>query len=209
MGGPQVLLPRHFELLHVLSGIATEVIDERGYWTASDWKQLGGLGFRSNQMRLQCFPALVIPQYGPDGQYAHSVLRWERPFITAKGREIKYEQPASVGLRLDVPPRCVGGLRDPATPLWWTEGSKKADSLASRGLVAVRTPGVDGWRSPNAIPDLFGLPLKGRIVYCAYDSDILSKRNVRLAMTALVAWMRQRGAEVYVVDWTRAVDHAA
>src|SRR5439155_11093527 len=136
-------------------------------------------------------------------------LRWERPFITKAGKEIKYEQPAAVGLRLDVPPRCVAGLRDGQQPLWWTEGSKKADALASRGRVAVSTPGVDGWRSPSAIPDLFGLPLRDRLVYCAYDSDVLTKRNVRLAVMALVAWMRQKGATVYVVDWTRAMDPAA
>jgi putative DNA primase/helicase len=191
--GERALSAAHFEVLHVGSGIAPEVIRERGYWTAADWRQLDGLGFRGTQKRLECFPATVIPQYDPTGTYTHSVLRWDRPRITPGGGEIKYEQPAGVGLRLNVTPRCVPGIRDVEQSLWWTEGSKKADALASQGLVAVSTPGVDGWRSPSAIPDLFGIPLKHRRVYCAYDSDVLTKPAVRLALIALTRWMAQKG----------------
>ena len=198
------LSDQHRALLEQGSRIAPEVIDERGYWTATHPRQLDGLGFSRVQTALQRLPALVIPHYGPDGQYTYSVLRPDRPRSSATGRLIKYEQPAGVGLRLDVPRRCIDGLRDPAQALWWTEGAKKADALASLGLVAVNTPGVDGWRSPSAIPDLFGIPLKGRIVICAYDSDVLIKPNVLRAVEALAAWMRQKGADVRVIDWTRA-----
>jgi putative DNA primase/helicase len=104
-----------------------------------------------------------------------------------------------------VPRRCVEGLRDPSRPLWWTEGTKKVDALASLGLVAVNTPGVDGWRSPSAIADLYGIPLKGRDVVLAYDSDVLTNLNVRRALEALAAWMKQKGAEISVVDWSRAL----
>jgi hypothetical protein len=212
-GGPisvaRPLLPHHHEVLRVGSGIAEEVIAERGYWSATDWKQLAGLNFAGGQKRPECFPALVIPQHDPSGGYTYSVLRWDRPRIAKNGREIKYDQPAGAGLRLDVPRRCLERLRDPAIPLWWTEGSKKADALASHGLVAVSTPGVDAWRSPTSIADLYGIPLKGRSVVCAYDSDILTKSNVLRALKALTSWMGQKGAEVYVIDWTRAAEQAA
>lgn len=206
---PRTLAAHHREVLEKGSGISPDVIGERGYWTAYRWQDLDGLNFRGSQKRPECFPALVIPQHGPDGEYTCSVLRWDRPRISRAGKEIKYEQPAGVGLRLDVPPRCLVGLRDVERPLWWTEGSKKADALASCGAVAVSTPGVDGWRSPSAIPDLYGIPLKGRLVYCAYDSDVLSKPPVRLAVMALAKWMQQKGAEVYVIDWTQAMAQAA
>jgi hypothetical protein len=199
----RVLSPQHFTVLTQGSAIAPEVITERGYWTATDWRELDGLGFRGSQKRLECFPALVIPQHDPSGAYTHAVARWDRPRIGAKGRQIKYDQPFGAGVRLDVPVRCVARLRDVRLPLWWTEGSKKADALASRGLVAVSTPGVEGWRSPNAIPDLYGIPLKDRLVYCAYDSDVLTKPAVRLAVLALARWMHQKGAAVSVIDWTK------
>lgn len=202
------LLEAHRQVLTVASGIDPQVIAERGYWSATRWQQLDGLGFRGSQKQEICFPALVIPQRDPSGEYTYSVLRWDRPRIVGE-REVKYDQPAGAGLRLDVPRRCVSGLRDPSRPLWWTEGAKKADALASRGVVAVNTPGVDGWRSPNAIPDLYGIPLKDRPVYCAYDSDVLTNRKVQLAVLALARWMKQKGAEVYVIDWTRAKDSAA
>jgi hypothetical protein len=206
MTGPmdeRTLSPLHFDVLTIGSAIAPEVIAERGYWTVTDWRQLDGLGFRSSQKRLECFPALVIPQHDPSGAYTHAVLRWDRPRTAAKGRQVKYDQPFGAGVRLDVPVRCVARLRDPRIPLWWTEGSKKADALASRGLVAVSTPGVEGWRSPSAIPDLYGIPLADRLVYCAYDSDVLTQPAVRQAVVALARWMRQKGAVISVIDWTK------
>ncbi len=196
----RILSPQHRAVLE--RAIAAEVITERGYWTAIHWLELAGLGFRGTQKRPECFPALVIPQHDPTGEYTYSVLRWDTPRFLHE-REVKYDQPAGVGLRLDVPLRCIAGLRDPDQPLWWTEGSKKADALASRGLVAVSTPGVDGWRSWHAVPDLFGIPFKDRLVYCAYDSDVLTKPAVRQAVVSLARWLGQRGASVQVLDWTR------
>src|SRR5581483_1155891 len=113
------LLQHHFEVLHVGSSISIDVIRERGYWSATDWTQLQGLGLTGNQKRPECFPALVIPHHDPSGGYTYSVPRWDRPRIGSKGREIKYDQPVGIGLRLDVPQRCVAGLRDPEQPLWW------------------------------------------------------------------------------------------
>ena len=187
------------------SAIDPAIIAERGYWSAQRPTDLAGAGFAAYQIPARCFPALVIPHHDPSGEYTHSVLRPDHPRITDAGKVIKYVQPAGVGLRLDVPLRCVEGLRDASQPLWWTEGAKKADALASQGLIAVNTPGVDGWRSPNAIPDLFGIPLKDRLVVIAYDSDVLNKPDVARAVSALEAWMQQKGARLKIVDWTRLV----
>src|SRR5205085_1072874 len=96
------LLEHHVAVLRIGSSIAPELIRERGYWSATDWQQLSGLGFRGTQKRVECFPALVIPQHDPSGEETYSVVRWDRPRIDAKGKEIKYDQPAGVGLRLDV-----------------------------------------------------------------------------------------------------------
>jgi len=195
------LLQHHLDLL--LPSIDLEVIRERGYWSATEWQQLDGLWFRGTQKPTDSFPALVIPQYDRNGDRLHSNLRWDNPRSDWNGRPVKYEQPAGLEPRLDIPPRCVERLKDPSIPLCWTEGSKKADALASHGLVAVSTPGVESWRSPAAVTDLWGLALKGRDVYCAYDSDVLTKPAVRRAVLALARWMENKGAVVSVVDWTR------
>ena len=204
----RTLAPHHRALLEQGSAIDPAVIAERGYWTATSWPQLDGLLFRGTQKFPDCFPALVVPQHDPSGEYTYSVIRYDRPPVRKNGRVMKYLQPAAVGLRLDVPRRCVEGLRDPGRPLWWTEGARKADALASVGLVAVNTPGVDGWRSPSAIPDLYGIPLKGRDVVLAYDSDALTNPNVRRALESLAAWMKQKGAVISVLDWSLAIAEA-
>jgi hypothetical protein len=197
------LAEHHRVMLERDSAIDPAVITERGYWTARGPGDLVGFGFKPYQIRERGFPALIVPQHDPSGERTYSVLRPDHPRTTSAGRVVKYDQPAGVGLRLDVPPRCVEGLREVSRPLWWTEGAKKSDALASRGLIAVNTPGVEGWRSPTAIPDLFGIPLKEREVIVAYDSDLLSKPAVMRAVLALGAWMRQKGARISVVDWSR------
>lgn len=203
----RILLPHHRLTLEEGSGIHPDVIAERGYWSAEKWQDLDGLVFRSTQKaRPENYPALMIPQYDPAGALTYHVLRYDRPRVTREGRVIKYEQPGGAGLRLDVPPRCLAGLRDPGRGLWITEGAKKADCLVSHDLIAVNTPGVDGWRSPSAIPDLFGIPLKERTVVIAYDSDVQHKTAVRLAMIALANWAKYRGADVKVIDWEKADD---
>jgi hypothetical protein len=210
----RTLAPHHFETLTVASAISPEVIAERGYYTIDDVKGLIALPyFRNTQKWTECLPALVIPQHDVSGAEIHSVIRYDRPKITKAGKIIRYVQPAGVGLRLDVPPRCLPGLRDSGQPLWFTEGAKKADALASAGVIAVSTPGVDGWRGFGAIPDMFGIPWKGqdekgkplpRAVICAYDSDALSKKEVRQAVEALVRFLAQKGAEVHILDWRLA-----
>lgn len=199
----RALSTAHRKVLEQCSAIAPEVIAERRYWTANDWTELDGLGFKGLQKAREHFPALVIPQNDPTGEYTYSVLRYDRPRIRQNGDSIKYEQPAGQGLRLDVPHRCISGLRDAALTLWWTEGAKKADALASLGLIAVSTPGVDGWQSPHALPDLIGIPLRERTVVLAYDSDVLTKPTVHRAVVVLAGWMQQKGAHVEVLDWSR------
>jgi hypothetical protein len=203
--GAHELSAQHQLMLEQGSAISPEVIAERGYWTASRWQDLEDLvpPFRGGQKASERFPALVIPQYGPDGEHTYCVIRPDRP-RTLRAKVVKYEQPAGTGLRLDLPRRCAAGLRDRSRTLWITEGAKKADSLASLGLVAINTPGVDGWRAPSGIPDLYGVPFKERTVVIAYDSDVLAKASVRRAVEALARWLRQKGAVIEVLDWQRA-----
>lgn len=196
----------HRAILEGGSGIAPDVIAERGYWTARTWLDLragGVLDLRGTQIRPECFPAMVIPQFSPLGEPLHALVRWDHPRVTRAGRAIKIDTPAGVGPRIDCPPRCVAGIRDVERPLWLTEGSKKADSLASHGEIAISTPGVTAWQSQTAVLDLVGIPLKKRPVIIAFDSDVMTKSAVRDAMLKLARWLEVRDALPYVIDWTK------
>ena len=60
---------------------------------------------------------------------------------------------------LDVPRRCHSWVGDPSRPLFITEGARKADAAAARGLCCLALLGVWGWRGTNgnggktALPD--------------------------------------------------------
>ena len=191
------------------SGISPEVIAERGYWSAPEWKTLkagGVLNFRGTQLHAESFPAMVIPQHDPAGEHPYSVLRWDRPRITKAGKPIKYDVPAKIALRLDVPPSCRLALADPDLPLWITEGSKKADALASRGIVAINVPGVWAWKVPSLQADFDSIVLGGREVVIAFDSDILTNAQVRLAGLRLARWLQNRRAVVSMLAWSTLLE---
>lgn len=198
------LLEHHRLMLERDSGISADVVAERGYYTALDWHDLQDTAFRGGQKVPGTFPWLIIPQYGPGGEHVYDVARPDLPAVDSTGRVKKYLQPAGVGHRLDVPQRCRAFLGDADAPLWFTEGSRKADSLASRGVVVVSTPGVESWGGPSAIPDMRGIAWAERRIIVAYDSDAMTKSAVRRAVLSLALWLRQRSADVYVLDWARA-----
>jgi hypothetical protein len=72
-------------------------------------------------------------------------------------------------------------LRNPHIPLWFTEGAKKADALASAygdAIIPININGVWGFRGTNsaggkvALPDIDEIAWNGRAVVLAFDSDV-------------------------------------
>src|SRR4051812_30667984 len=118
------LLPHHAALLRD-SAISDEVATERGYFSATTIFDLKRYGFAERQCRV---PALGLPQWDVDGAVGLYQSRPDEPRINAKtGKPIKYETPEKATLCLDIPPRARRFLGDPTTPLWITEGTRKAD----------------------------------------------------------------------------------
>jgi hypothetical protein len=142
---PELLL-RHFEVLHRGSGLSVAVIRERGYRSTLSRKDLAALGFNGAQCRA---PGLVLPVWSPDGGNGLHTFRPDVPRTDRRGKELKYELPRGVSARLDVPPRCREWIGDPSVPLWLTEGQKKADALATRGLCAAALLGVWNFKGRN------------------------------------------------------------
>ena len=194
------LLPHHAELLKA-SAISDEVAKERGYYSAEKKSELEQLGFTGKAQRV---PTLVIP--------VHGVVAGERPWFIHrpdepryKGNKAqKYEIPYRAKLKLDIHPRVRENLGSPDYPLFITEGSKKVDALISAGARAViGVHGVFSFRGRNEddgltiLPDWEWVHLKeGRRVFIVFDSDIILKQQVALAMNRMGAMLSRMGAEV-------------
>lgn len=208
-----LLSERHLKMLREESGISEEIITARGYRTITDEKELIPLGFSTAQRRA---PGLLMPGYGPDGGNSFYTFRPDsarvienrrrrEPDGTYKQRVIKYETPSGSSLRLDCPPACHSQIKDPNTPLWITEGVKKADALASRGLCSISLYGVFGFKGRNEsggvtwLADWDYVALNSRDVRIVFDSDVMQKPEVRKALERLTEHLKRKGAHVSAV----------
>src|SRR5690349_9895377 len=93
-GAVMGLSPEHYEMLKA-SAISDLVINERGYKTVVDAKELKRLGFSNSQQRV---PGLLLPLHTTDGKTPLSIYRPDHPRILqgkedSKAKVIKYEMP--------------------------------------------------------------------------------------------------------------------
>jgi hypothetical protein len=162
-------------------------------------------------------PALAIPFLDRQGNPTGFVrLKPDHPRKAKKsdGKEriIKYEQPKGVPLRIYVPPMAWPLIENPAQPLLFTEGEKKAAKAAQEGFACVGLCGVECWslrREKGAdgkpigkrqlLPELTALPLAGRDAYIVFDSDAEQKQEVCRAESAFQRALQQAGARVSIV----------
>jgi hypothetical protein len=199
---PRDVVPHLSEYHRALLGassISDAVAQERGYFTAIRKAELETLGFKRFQ---QSVPALVIPIRNAAGEIVNYQIRPDQPRIGENGKPVKYESPAGITPTLDVPARCREGLRSRHTPLWITEGARKADAAATAGLCCVSLPGVWSWAkrlngdAHQVLPDLQRVRLDERKVLVAFDSDVMEKPQVHKALDALNDFLVSQGALV-------------
>jgi len=188
-----------YESLSKGSGLDDGTIKQRGYWTATKVKELSALGFAPAQCLV---PALVIPVHTVDGGNTPKTLYQIRPASPRliDGKPVKYETVAGQGMRIDVPPQVYPVLGDPREPLYITEGAKKADAAAQRLLACIALLGVWNWRGRGIdggvleLSDWDAIALKGRQIFICFDSDVMTKPQVRGSLIRLAAMLRRRGA---------------
>lgn len=180
------------------SEISPEVRDARGYETL--------YGTDEDRARLReadipvwawreetAFPGLFIPIYRVTGECIGAQFKPGQP-QPCGDKTVKYATAKNKTGRLDVPPTMATSVRVVTTPLWITEGVKKADSLASKGLAAIALSGVYNWRRKGGtLGDWEDIPLKGRTVVICFDSDARHKRQVSGAMRRLGMWLESKG----------------
>jgi len=196
------------------SAISDAVIGQRGYRTITDPNELRVLGFSPAQCRV---PGLLLPLHGTDGSNSVCVYRPDNPRVVQEKRKgklpdgtypcrtIKYEYPKGAPMRVDCPPACRPMLGDPRIPLWITEGQKKADALASLGQCAIALLGVWNFLGKNQhggvtfLADFDYIALNGRDVRIVFDSDVMTKPEVRDALNRLTEHLQRKKATVTAV----------
>jgi hypothetical protein len=87
-------------------------------------------------------------------------------------------------------------------PVWFTEGIKKVDALATLGACAVGLTGVWAFKGRNplggttVLADFDYIALKERTTYLVFDSDSASNPHVALALNRLAEHLKRKGAAV-------------
>jgi len=192
-----LLLSQHAQLI-AASGISDAVAQARGYQSIIAVGDAIALGFASAQARV---PALLVPVWGVSGDIVTYQLRPDNPRIV-NGKPIKYETPKGSRMALDVPPGVRGQMGNPAVPLAVTEGVRKDDSAVSHDVCCIAVLGVWNWRGRNddggttALADWESIALNGRTVFIAFDSDVMTKPEVALALRRLCRFLESRKARV-------------
>lgn len=209
------LSPEHRKMLTEGSGISDEIIEQRGYRTITDPKELMDLGFDRKQ--TVNIPGLLLPVHCTDGANGLYTYRPDIPRVFEDRRSkrdqnghyktklIKYEMPKNARMRLDCPVPCRRLLADSDTPLWITEGQKKADALATHKLCAIALLGVWNFKGRNEfggvtwLADWDYVNTKNREIRIVFDSDVMVKPEVRQALDRLIEHLQRKGAHVLAV----------
>ena len=186
----------HFELT-VDSQISKLVLQQRGYRSVRA-HELPDM-FADYQKR----DGLLIPIRTVRGEIESYQLKPIKPRIDKNGKPIKYETASNALQVIDVPPAAKSHLRNPAINMIITEGAKKVDAAVSQGLACtIGLQGVYGWRGKNeqdgitALADWEDIALNDRSILMAFDSDAMTKKEVRKALDRLGKFLKRRGANV-------------
>jgi hypothetical protein len=146
-------------------------------------------------------PGLLIPLRAIDGSVWSYQYRPDVPRLR-EGKQVRYESIWGWRNGLDFPLGIAETFADPAVPKLLTEGSKKADAAALRGLCAISVSGVWNWRGRNergglvAVADWNDVAIKGSRIILAYDSDAARKESVHKAMRELANYLAIKGARI-------------
>lgn len=180
------------------SCVSQEIIESRGYRTVTEEErgELVEMGVPVWATRSEtAFPGLLIPMYRATGEQISYQFKPAAP-QKAPGRDgkpMKYVSLRGTPNVLDVHPSSNESVRGSEAPLWVTEGVKKADALASRGIAAIALTGVWNWRGKTgALGDWEDVPLKDRTVVICFDADARENRMVMLAMRRFGAWLTSK-----------------
>jgi hypothetical protein len=159
---------------------------------------------------------IVFPNWDHAGRPNHQIKPDAPRTVydeTGRASRPKYESAGGARASVYVPHRVRPWLNDRSCDLWATEGSKKVMAGVSAGLCIIGLTGVDCWSlKPNPadttqlgehgrvasepLPDWDYINLRGRRVFIAFDSDVMTKPEVEWSRRRFAAFLRKRGAIV-------------
>jgi hypothetical protein len=217
----RVLHDKHLEQLKA-SGLTEETVALAELYTEGDYRRLAELVNRKSWPRT-CGPALVFPFFlpGSDQPIAYRV-KPTTPRVDNRARKprvIKYDQAEDAGMLVYLPPRSRKGgwLGSLGSPLYWTEGEKKALCLDQMGLATIGLTGV--WNYTDAKHKLDTneerlhpvirehVMVHGRIHVIVFDADARSNQNVMMAAERLAGLLKFAGAGSVKFVCPPSVDH--
>jgi hypothetical protein len=185
------LLPQHRAKL-AASGVADEVVRDRGYRSIAERMALEELGFMPGVSPL---PGLLIPLRWVSGDVVGCQYRPDAPELS-NGKAAKYVCPSGQKPVLDVPVAVSHQLGDLSTALFITEGALKADAAASKDLCCIALSGV--WmfagRGGVELAQWGDVALGRRAIFIVFDSDQATNPKVALARDRLAACLADKGA---------------
>lgn len=123
----------------------------------------------------------------------------KKKFAKADGNH-RYSQPANSAPHVYLPPYMDWQrvAKDPTIPIVFTEGEKKAAIACKQGMACIALGGVWSFKSEKRdwemLPELQTIVWKGRNVEICYDSDVMHKAQVRMAMSAMAHVLNQTQA---------------
>ena len=207
------------------SAISDAIAAERGYCSIAPGavtavQNLAGGAFSVPLLRKVLHQgALAFPIYQLGAAKPHAwVLRPDLPRTDqSTGKPIKYEYPRNTPQVFDALPRYQSALGDPKIPIWITEGSKKADALASafgNSILPISENGVWGWRSTNskggktAIADFELVAWENRTIILAPDGDVRFNKQVLAAVQRLARLLmgKYKATDVYILQLPQAAN---
>lgn len=115
----------------------------------------------------------------------------------------RYHQPPDTLPKAYFPvhPKWKEVIENSDIPIFITEGEKKAAKATKEGFFTIGLGGVWSWMSKkkklDLIPDLKQINWKGRDVITVFDSDIVEKEGVALALDKLNTKLTELGANPY------------
>ena len=142
-----------------------------------------------------------------DGEFVRCKLFPAVP--DGEGHTIRYYQCAGTAPRLYVPAPARTFLSDPRTPLFITEGEKKALKANQEGRVCIAVGGLWNWQvGGKAISDLERIDWCERETIIVPDSDVWTRPDLLQPVFALGKELEGRGAKVTVLKLPPGADNS-
>ena len=145
-------------------------------------------------------PGLVFEYPSCNGAAPFSRVKPDEKQTDKDGKAAKYLTAAGAGNRLYLPATLdCQVLEDISIPLLVTEGEKKALAAIQAGFSCMGLAGVWCWKGKDKagqsapLPDLDAITWEGRPVYIVFDSDVMTKRPVQLALERFTEILALKG----------------